>query len=201
MKFKPIYLYGLIFIIAIIVLLVMSQQSNQRELVTDEFNTDQEIPDDETHKKYNARGDEKPSEENVSEEYHKKLSEFKETVEQNPNDTIAIRSYADFLSAAHQNEEAIVQYQKILNIDPSRKDIYFSLALINYNLGKFSEAENLNKKILEIDPDNLMARYNIGALAATRGDKDKAREMWNKIIKESPDSETGKLASQSLERL
>lgn len=201
MKFKPVYFYAAVFLIAAVVLLVVSQnQSTSNQNVT-EFNPEGELPDDDIHSQFKSQGSNEPSKENVSQSYKEKLAELKSAVEKNPADTLAMKNYADFLAASHKMDEAIIYYQKILDVDPDRIDINFNLSIIYYNKGELVKAEELNNKVLQIDPDNLMALYNIGAIAATKGDKERAKELWNKIIAKDPDSRTGKLAAESIKML
>ena len=201
MKFKPIYLYGVLFVLAAVVLIIVSQQSNEPGINPTEFNSEGELPDDEIHNPFKSEGSNAPSKDNVSQSYREKLAELKKAVEENPDDTLAIKNYADFLTAAHQFDEAIMNYKKILNVDPGRIDINFSLSIIYYNMGELAKAEELNNNVLKADPENLMALYNLGAIAATQGNKERAKEFWNKIVQKDPDSDTGKLAKKSLEML
>jgi tetratricopeptide (TPR) repeat protein len=200
MKFKPIYLYGIIAVVAIIVLIIVGTQESSitgQAPVTD----NQKMPDDDVHKQLKNPGGNTPGKENVSEEYRKKLAELKEAVDSDPSDTLAMRNYADFLAASHKMNEAIPYYEKILEVNPKRADIYFSLALIYYNKQDFLKCEEANIKVLSFEPKNQMALYNLGAIAATQGKKDKAKEFWNKVISINAQSETGKLAQESLSKL
>ena len=200
MKFKPIYLYGVLVIAALAILIVVGIQESTTPNEVPATN-DQTIPNDDVHKQLKNPGGNTPGKENVSEEYRKKLAELKEAVDSNPSDTLAMRNYADFLSASHKMDDAILYYNKILEINPKRSDIYFSLALIYYNKQDFAKCENENNKVLSYDPKNQMALYNLGAIAATQGKKDKAKEFWNKVVSINADSETGKLAKESLGKL
>ena len=200
MKFKAIYLYGILAIAAIAVLIIVGIQDSSnpgKPLITD----NQIMPDDDVHKQLKNQESTSPGKENVSEEYKKKLAGLKEAVDNNPSDTLAMREYADFLSASHKMNEAIPYYQKILEINPKRSDIYFSLALIYYNKQDFAKCEEVNNKVLSFEPKNQMALYNLGAIAATQGKKDKAKEFWDQVLKINPESETGKLAQESLGKL
>ena len=200
MKFKPIYFYGAIAIIAIAIFIIVGIQENSstnQSAISD----NQEMPDDDVHKQLMNQGNTTPGKENVSEEYRKKLSELEQTVNENPNDTIALRNYADYLAASHKMNEAVPYYQKILQINTERSDIRFSLAIIYFNRQDFDKCREENEKVLSYDSKNQMALYNLGAIAATQGFKDKAREYWNKVIMINPETETGKLSKQSLEKL
>jgi len=200
MKFKPIYLYGSVALIAIIVLIVVAIQENSDSTNTT-LNNEQVMPDDDVHKQLKNEMNSSPGKENVSEEYKKKLAELEQAVKNNPRDTTALKSYADYLSASHKMNEAITYYEKILEINPKRSDVYFALALIYYNKQDFVKCEEVNVKVLSFDPENQMALYNIGAIAASQGNKEKAKEFWNKVLTINSESETGKLAKESLGKL
>ena len=200
MKFKLIYFYGIIVLISIIVLVVVATQ-NSTEPKEVQIGQNQNMPDDEVHKNLMKLGENQPSKENVSDEYRKRMAELKDAVEKNPEDTIALKNYADFLSASHNMSDAITYYNKILQVDPKRADIHFSLALIYYNKQDFAKCEDENNKVLKFDPKNQMALYNLGAIAATRGEVIKAKDFWNEVIEINPESETGKLAKESLAKL
>ena len=200
MRFKPIYLYGVLVIAALAILIVVGIQESTTSTEVPLTN-DQTMPDDDVHKQLKSQGSNSPGKENVSEEYRKRLADLKEAVDKNPSDTLAMRNYADFLSASHKMNEAIPYYEKILAVNPKRADIYFSLALIYYNKQDFLKCEEANNKVLVFEPKNQMALYNLGAIAATQGKKDKAKEFWNMVMNINPESETGKLAKESLAKL
>jgi tetratricopeptide (TPR) repeat protein len=200
MKFKPIYLYGLLVVASIAILIFVTRQgsSEPNEIP---INNNQTMPEDDVHKQLRNQGSNLPSKENVSEEYQRKLAELKSAVEKNPDDTLAMKNYADFLAASHNMNEAIQLYEKILSIDPRRADIHFALAVIYYTRQDFAKSEEENNKVLAFDPKNQMALYDLGAIAATKGNVTKAKEMWSRVIKINSESETGKLAQESLGKL
>ncbi len=110
MKFKPIYLYGLLALAVVVILLVFSQTGKQEKVNLDI--TNKQMPMDDVHKNLNKGLDGNPSGSNVSEEVRHKLDVMKRDVEANPKDTLKLREYADFLTAAHRPDEALVYYQE-----------------------------------------------------------------------------------------
>ena len=126
---------------------------------------------------------------------------LKKKADEDPKDTLAIREYADMLAAAHKPEEAITYYNRILDLNPARKDILFSLAFLYYNKKDYLNAEKVTNRVFLYDKDNLQARYNLGAIAAANGDNEKAKLIWNKLIKEHPNTDEAKLAQSSLSKL
>ena len=46
-----------------------------------------------------------------------------------------------------------IYWQKIINTYPDFRDAYFSLAIIEYQLGNFEESSKYLEKVYEIDPN------------------------------------------------
>ena len=199
MKFKPLYFYGLIAIVAIVTLIIVSQSSKPENTKPVDITSEQKLPDDEIHKP--LKSGESPNKGNVSEGFKHKLEMLEKSIKENPKDTLKIREYADLLAAAHKKDEAIKYYQKLLDINPRRTDILFSLSFIYYSSGDLDKAEAETKKILSFEPDNVNAQYNLGAISAGKGAKDKAKEIWTKLVEKYPDDEIGIRARNSIEKL
>ena len=199
MKFKPIYLYGIIAVVVIMVLLIVSQTGNNEKTNVDI--TNKQMPMDEVHKKLNDGITQNPSSSNVSEEVKHKLEVMKKDVDSHLSDTLKMREYADFLAAAHKPDEALLYYQKILEKDKNRKDIYFAITFLYYNQGNLAKAEEITKQMLTLFPNDPMVIYNVGAIEATKGNKDKARQIWTKLIQTYPNDKTSELAKNSLSKL
>lgn len=200
MKLKPIYIYVTVFITAIIFLFVISESGTNKNLNNVDI-TNKLMPKDDIHQNLNKSMQQSPNSSNVTSEFKTKLEGMKKSVDDNPNDTLKIREYADFLTAAHKFDEALKYYELILSIDKNRKDILFSITYIHYSNGNLNKAEEVTKKILQLFPNDPMADYNLGAINATRGNKVKAQEIWTKLIKDFPNTETAILAQNSLKKL
>ena len=197
MKFKPLYAYLSLIVILIVLLVVFTQKNKSNETAGDI--TNKEMPNDDMHK--GLQNGEAPNKSNVSADIIRKMEELKKEAEENPNDTLKLKEYADFLAEAHKPDEAIKYYQKILSVDPKRTDVLFSLSFIFYNKRDYDKSEEYTNKILSYDKNNPLALYNLGAISATRGDKNKAKEIWNGIITKYPNSEAAKTAEESLSNL
>jgi tetratricopeptide (TPR) repeat protein len=198
MKFKPIYIY-LLLLVAAITVLVFFTQKEQSGTDTDDI-VNKQMPMDDVHKNLNMPGNQ-PGRENVSESFKQKLETLKKAYEQNPSDTLMMREYADFQMAAHNHAEALILYQKILDKNPKRTDIIFTIASIYYEQKNFSKCEEIINRVFTYDKNNLEARYNIGVIAAASGDREKAKLIWQKISDENPNTPMGIKAKSSLEQL
>lgn len=197
MKFKPLYTYLSLIVILVLILVVFTQKNNNNKPSQDI--TSREIPNDDIHK--GLKNGEAPNKSNVSADIMHKLEELKKGAEENPDDTLKLKEYADFLTEAHKPDEALKYYQKILKVDPKRIDVLFSLSFIYYNKQDYDKSEEYTNRILSYDKNNPLALYNLGAISATKGDKNKAKNIWKEIITKYPNSEAATTAEKSLSSL
>lgn len=199
MKIKPLYIYGSVAVIVIVSLIILTQVNNSNTGSTNRSN--KEMPQDSIHNGLGNPTAENPTKDNVTENVKHKLEMLKKVVDENPNDTLKIREYADFLTAAHRQMDAIEYYEKILKVNPKRTDIYFSLSFIYFNNQNFTKAEELTNRILSFDKKNVQAVYNLGAISASLGNKEKAKKIWENLLSEYPNSEVTELTKTSLSQL
>ncbi len=199
MKIKPLYIYLIAFVLVIVIIVLTSNSGSNKS--TSESITGKEMPQDEIHKGINPPGTGNPSSGNVSKEAIHQMEMLKKSYEENPEDTVKAKVYADMLIASHSPEKSIPIYENILKKDPKRIDILLGLTLANYSLQNFDECEELTLEILKIDEDNPEANYNLGAIAASRGNKEKARKLWQEVIEKYPNSDAARIANTSMQRL
>ncbi len=205
MKLKPLYMYGIVFVI-IIAGIVFTSSNNTKELTTTSNLSDREMPNDATHQgmgkmpsdAVHGMGGDAPSKNNVRGDFWTELESAKTELEKNPNDTLAMKNYAMMLGMSHQPEEALKLYEKILAIDPSRIDILLAEGLAFYNDQNYKMAEVVTKKIIALDDNNLEAKYNLGIMAAVQGRDSEAKNIWKKLVKKYPNENIGKLAADAL---
>ena len=200
MKFKMAYLYIILGLGVVVTLFVLAGNNNKPDEPTQNV-SGQQIPNDEVHKGLQNPMDGNPSKSNVSQEVYEKMGRLKKEVEANPNDTLKMREYADFMAAAHRPDEAIIYYNKILEVNPHRNDILFGLSMIFYSRQDYQKAEDYTNRILSSDKNNTQALYNLGAIAASKGEKDRAKSIWTNLITNYPGDEAAELARSSLNKL
>lgn len=197
MRFKPIYIYLILFLAFIVGVVIFSNRSNNP--VSNSQNSEQ-MPDDDIHRGMGENG-EMPSGSNVTSDARQRMEEYKAKFEKNPDDTLNAREYADLLKMAHQQDKAIEIYQGILSKDSKRIDILLELTFLYFNLGEIDKAEKYTSDILLIDKDHILGLYNSGAIAASKGDNSKAKLIWQGLVKKFPNSDISQIAEQSLIQL
>ena len=198
MRLKPLYMYGIIFVIIIAGIIITSSNNNEELTTVSNPSNNKEMPKDAVHQGMNEMGEDAPSKNNVREDFWATLEENKQVYEANPNDTLAMKNYAQTLGMSHQTDKAIELYEKILAIDPNRIDILLAEGLAFYNNQNFQMSEVVTKKIIALDDKNLEAKYNLGVMAAVQGREDDAKKIWEKLAKKYPNEEVGKLAADAL---
>lgn len=197
LKFKPVYIYIVLILTAVAVFILVPKDETTKVKADV---TEKQMPQDEVHKGLGSQQG-PPSKSNVTGNIKHQMDMMKKAVEDNPNDTLLIRQYADFLAAAHRRDDSIPLYERILNINPKRSDILFNLAFIYYDKQEFDKSKVMTDKILKYNPDDLRAQYNLGAIAHAKGNTAEAKKIWNELAEKQASTETGKLAKESLEKL
>ncbi len=196
MKIKPLYLYGTLVLLALIFLVIFAT-GGPHETTSPHPDMSKQMPDDELHRGLSPHS----SMGMVNEEIKRKMELYNQAIQDNPDDTLSMREYADLLNAAHKPDEALTLYNNILNKDSKRTDIRFTTAIIYYLKQDYDTAEKLMREILDYDKDNERALYNIGAVELARGNNEKAANIWHDVIKKAPNSDAADAARTSLKDL
>jgi tetratricopeptide (TPR) repeat protein/tRNA A-37 threonylcarbamoyl transferase component Bud32 len=88
-------------------------------------------------------------------------------------------------------EEAVDQFQRAVQLEPSNEDAYIGLGGAYERLGKSQDAENTYKKIVQLRP-NYWRGYNLlGIFYLRQAQYDDAAKMFQKVIKRTPESFRG----------
>ena len=88
-------------------------------------------------------------------------------------------------------EEAVDQFQRAVQLEPSNEDAYIGLGGAYERLGKTQDAENTYKKIVQLRP-NYWRGYNLlGAFYLRQAQYDDAARMFQEVIEHTPESFRG----------
>ncbi len=203
MKIKLVYLYIALFAAVLIALVIYDSQSTNDTTgaVAPPDIEKKEMPQDEIHKGLQNPVFEQPSKANVLETVKQRMKKLEEEIRNNPEDTVRIREYANFLLAAHKPDKALKYYKMILAKNPNRIDILLSVTSIYFNKGDYKNAEETTRKILKEDKNNLEGKYNLGVIYAVTGRKEEASKIWNGIIEKHPGTNVAGMAKSALAKL
>ena len=87
-----------------------------------------------------------------------------------------------------QLDEAIAQFQKILETDPRNADAYANWGNALLQKGEVAEAIVHYQKALEIDPNNADAHNDLGAALTRKGQLAGAMEQFQEALRLDPGS-------------
>ena len=92
------------------------------------------------------------------------LEDVKAAVQSNPRNRLAYKVLAEACRSLQQHEQALLHYQKALDVDPDsdseffrRAEVYIARAEIQWELNQYDEAVADCKKSYELDPDDTTA--------------------------------------------
>jgi Tfp pilus assembly protein PilF len=85
-------------------------------------------------------------------------------------------------------DEAIVHYQKALQITPDNAKAHNNLGNLLLQKGRVDEAIAHFQTALQITPDNAKARYNLGNALLQKGSVGEAMAQYRQAVRISPDS-------------
>jgi protein O-mannosyl-transferase len=86
-----------------------------------------------------------------------------------------------------QLDEAVVQYQKALEIDPNYAEAHNNLGAALFQKGQLDEAVVQYQKALEIDPNFVEAHSNLGAALFQKGQRDEGIAQFQEALRLKPD--------------
>lgn len=89
-------------------------------------------------------------------------------------------------SALGRHEEAVHQYEVILEADPARDDARYNLALEFEALNAPSQAEHVYRTLLERNPARKDAHLNLGSLLARQGRLEEALRFYRNALRLAP---------------
>jgi tetratricopeptide (TPR) repeat protein len=86
----------------------------------------------------------------------------------------------------NEYQEAIIWYDKAIQIDANNVDAWNNKGVVLDNLGKYTEAIECYDKAIEIDPNDALAWYNKGITLDNLGKYTEAIEWYDKAIEIDP---------------
>jgi len=130
-----------------------------------------------------------------------KLAELKREIDNNPQDTLKMKEYANLLGGVHNDREAAKVFENILLIGPNRIDVMLVLTYIYFTLGNTAQAEEYTHRVLTINKDNPEAIFNLGIIELKKGNKEKAKQILNSVINKFPNNNVALYAKSTLKKL
>jgi len=87
---------------------------------------------------------------------------------------------------AGKTEEAIAEFQKLIDLDPSARSYAF-MGLSYRHLGRFDEARKYFQEGLKHDPHSTSCLFNLGFIEERQGNYARAGELFQQSLRNEPD--------------
>ena len=120
-------------------------------------------------------------------DYDKAISEGKRSVELNPNTSTYAVNYGWALRSVGRYEDALLEYERALRLNPLDKARPLEHICTTYNLmRRHEEAIETCKKVIELAPRSLTSYINLAVAYIELDQMDEAREAADKVLKINP---------------
>lgn len=113
----------------------------------------------------------------------KAQEEFTKALALEPSTKISLQILLNKASAEIKLEnfaDALVDYNKAIEIDPRNSNIYTYRALVNFKLGYYLDAVNDYNNVLDLEPNSPLTYYNRGMTLLRLSEKQKACKDFHK---------------------
>lgn len=124
-------------------------------------------------------------------DYRSELALWRDSAAKAPRNHRAQYNYGVYLQIDGQAEEAIAQYHKALELQPSYVDANLNLAGLAFYYKRYDDAVIHYDDILVYEPDNEKALYGLAEVAKERGDPVVARYHLDRLLAAHPNHADG----------
>jgi len=106
----------------------------------------------------------------------------------------ALYSKGLFLQKKQQYKDALLHYEKVMDVNPGHKLASYNMAYINLLFENFSKAIELADDVLDIDPNYDNAYYLKGLCYEIQGNEEEALALYKKTLEINPENALAKKA-------
>jgi len=109
------------------------------------------------------------------------LAMFKEALQKNPNDTMLMTRYANFLFDMGRFGEAVEWFQKVVALQPDNLDVRTDLGTALWNAGQKEKAMATYQGILKTDSKHMPTLHNLAVVYMEDKDYPKAEQTLKQM--------------------
>lgn len=111
-------------------------------------------------------------------------------VQARPEEAVKRNNFGADLLKQGRLDEAIAEFQRAVEIDPTYAAAHFNLAYAFERRERFDEAIGQYRKALELEPGNLLGHNNLGVLYDKQGKYDEAVAAFEQALRVDPANAT-----------
>lgn len=123
----------------------------------------------------------------------KALAEIEALLRNAPDDVDALILYGRINHGMKRLELAKEAYEKVIDLDPSRKNIFLLLGGIYMEAEDYAAAEEVYARLLVYFPDNFAGHFQMGKIRMAQGDEAAAEASFLRTLQLKPDLEQPRL--------
>jgi Flp pilus assembly protein TadD len=107
---------------------------------------------------------------------------FAKAIASNPEYTLGLKNFADFLFQERAYRKSFSLYNKVLNLDKKDSEVYLKIGIILEKFNYFKEAELTLNKALQLKPNSVEVLNMLGVIYANQGNLRKGIKFWHKAL-------------------
>lgn len=116
------------------------------------------------------------------EDFPEAKKHFERSVDINPNNPDTWNNLGNTCVKEHDNARASIAFEKVLELDGSRQDAAYNLAVCLNKLDRSEEAEALLSRLLKQRPDHPGAWSTLGAVQQAQGQQEEALASYDRCL-------------------
>jgi len=113
--------------------------------------------------------------------------ENSQTIQPNPNDLNKYYNRGNVYRHMGKYEQAIEEYNRVIELDSEYTNAYFFRGIIHWNLGKYEQALEDYDRVIQINPKHAVAYNNRGDSYLKLGQYEQAIENYEQAIQLDPE--------------
>jgi tetratricopeptide (TPR) repeat protein len=198
MKFNKVYVFVIIIVFAVAGVVIFSTMSGTKKTDAPPIGDGSQMPKDGTHEGMGSGMAGEPGSGNVKADILEKMAQLEKAANENPNDTVKLLEYAEFMGMAHKPDKAIDGYTRYLKINPNNVEVLIALSSLYYQKKEMDKSLEVISKAIKLDPKNSEAIFYLGFIEREKGDVAKAKATWQNLVKDFPGTPGAELAEKEL---
>jgi tetratricopeptide (TPR) repeat protein len=132
-----------------------------------------------------------------------KLAAYLATLDTDPDNLDALQGAASSYLAQNDYTSAALYLERVIEVDPTKKDVYLSLAQIYLrdDVNNYQAAAAVLNKATAVDPDNPDVFLALGIAQRALGNTAAAVMAWQKYLQLDPEGDSADAVRQELEEM